>query len=164
MGYRGRLIRPVLVEIQPIDTLKTEQTSNYDHDFREPIKNADNSDGTQFGETYRLHAQFQTEQRDFQNLVQAPAGGDPDTILYTLFHYQELEDEGRLDDKGRPTIRLNDRLVAIYDEDGDLIREYDEDALFATEIKDRSHGLNSKPRRNLLRVKWEAKKFSETGV
>ena len=164
MGYRGRLIRPLLVEIKPIDTAATEALDGYDHDFREPTTDTDGKDGTRFGESYRLHAQFQTERRPVDEMVTSPAGNDPNLILHTLFHYQELEDEGRVDDDGKATIRLNDRLIAIFDEDGDLIRNYEDDEMVAVQIKDRSHGLNSQPRRNLLRVRWEARRQSLTGT
>lgn len=159
MPYRGRLIWRTVVEVRPIETLTTEATGGYDHRFREPKTDAAGEEQTKFGQTYKLPCQFQTERTPNTLMDQEPAGNDPDTTVYTLFHYQDIEDAGMLDDKGRPTIRLNDRLVALWTADGELIRNYEEDALYATEVKDRSHGLSGL-RRNLLRVRWEAKRFS----
>lgn len=167
MGYRGRLLRTVMVEIRPLLTGDTGILDGYDHVLREPLKASDGADVTKYGEPYRLPAQFQPEKTPMEDLMQAPHGSDPNTVLHTLFHYESLEDEGRVDDEGRPTIRLRDRLVAVYTEDGELIRDFTAEGskgMFAAELQDRSFGLGGGPvTRNLLRVRWESDDASPPG-
>lgn len=168
MGYRGRLIWPFLAEIEPIQTGDTEALGNYDHDFREPTKDNSGEDTTAFGQAYRLPVQFQTESTPYELQAQKPTGDNPQTVLHTLFHYQNLEDHGLLDSNGRPTIRLNDRLVAIYTMDGDLVRDFLDGTvglrgLFCAQVQDRSFGLSG-GKRNLLRVRWEYDRVVVSGL
>lgn len=156
MSYRGRLIFPLVVEIAPIDTAATELAGGYDHVFNEPLIDAAGASAVVYGEPYLLQAQVQTEAGRYDALDPMANGDAETTLLWTLFHYLDLEDQGRIDASGRATIRKGDRLLAIYNTDNVLVREFATRHVIATMVQDRSFGLSAQ-RRNLLRVQWESR-------
>lgn len=156
MSYRGRLIWPLVVEIAPIDTVATQAASGYDHVFNEPTFNAAGASAVVYGTPYLLNAQIQTESGRYDNLDPMANGDAASTLLWTLFHFQELEDMGRVDAAGRPTIRKGDRLVSIQRNTGALVRSFTSPLVIATQVQDRSFGLSALTR-NLVRVQWESR-------
>lgn len=156
MAYRGRLIWPMIVELAPIDTAATQAASGYDHVFNEPLLNADGASALVYGTPYLLAAQVQTEAGRYDNLDPMANGDAASTLLWTLFHYADLEDQGRVDSAGRATIRKGDRLLSIQDNTGVVVRTFSTPIMIATQVQDRSFGLSAL-RRNLLRVQWESR-------
>jgi hypothetical protein len=128
---RGRLISAAtyLVEIAQLDAQLSEQSQpGMDPVFREPFLRVNpNTNQRETGRkerTVRLHAQV--EAGTYGQLVVSPTGILPKTGLTLVFHYEELEERGMVDDQRRNTpIRVTDRLVAIYNpEDECLLQSF----------------------------------------
>jgi hypothetical protein len=103
----------------------------------------------------RLHAQI--EMGRWQAMNQTQAGNIPDSRLTLVFHFDELEAKGLVDpDTGNALLRVNDRLVALYDRTGAIIEQsvgLRSGGLFATEVQPAGLGLGG--RRNLLVTVWD---------
>lgn len=156
---RGRLIWPMLAEISPISTSGTEAAGNYDHRLREPVADTQGRTAPTYGTAYRLPCQVETEGDRHEQLRMMGAGDSPEMQLKLLFHFQTLEDEGRLDADGYATIRKGDRLDAIYTLDEVLVQRFTRIPIFVTEPQPRSHGLSSRLR-NLLLVTFSSREKS----
>lgn len=168
---RGRLIRPVLVELAQLDTLatvadqpdadaSTGQSSGYHPNFREPrILPPTNTDGANSprGKSARQEklvrclAQWEVENFDF--LQQWASGNSPGHRIGLVFHYRDLEKRGLLDTAGRATIHVNDRVCAVFHAKTEkLIQRFEEDqghGLFITQLEPGSMGLRGQER-NIL--------------
>lgn len=148
---RGRLIAPLVVELARIDTNATKIAGNYDPTFR-TLK-----PGTTRVElpTIRLHAQVEMGRIEAQNTTQA--GNVPDSRLTLVFHYRELELLELVDtNTGDALIRVDDRLVAIYDRTGahkQTTIKVPSGGLYATEVTPGGLGLDGY--RNLLIVAFD---------
>lgn len=167
-GYRGRLIFPMKAALFQLDTLETSTDpkgdstvdAGYDPDFREPIKlPAGNNQGP--GTTARrekpvLYLPCQVEVPKMDQAMIAAGGTISKTSLNLVFHFADIEALGLLDARGRPTIRLQDRLGAIYTMSGALQRDFTETEMFATEIQENSYGLSAGVR-NLLIVTFDVR-------
>lgn len=143
MGYRGRLIRPNLVDIAQLDTDATAAdpdgggplTSGFDDVFGEPvlIPPAPGAGGepeagaprgtlaTQYKAAITLKAQI--EVTSFDMLRQWAGGQAPGMEVTCVFFMPDLESLGLLDANGEPLIRLNDKLLRIKHLDGTIIQE-----------------------------------------
>ena len=108
---RGRLIWPAIIEIAPIDTEATEAADRYDFRMREPKQLSDGTKDRVEGTPFRLNCQFETEGDAFEDLRMMGSGDSPNSQIKVLLHFEELEDLGMVDVKGRATIRKGDRLV-----------------------------------------------------
>jgi hypothetical protein len=69
-----------------------------------------------------------------------------------VFHAQALEVAGLIDADGRPSLRPNDRLLALWTKADRLIKRY-APVLYATEVQDGGLGLGGD--RNLVMVTFE---------
>lgn len=179
---RGRLIRPVVVEIAQLDTEATAQdqpdatassgvSSGYHPNFREPrlLPPSDAEEaGTPRGEsarretTIRCLAQWEVENFDFQQ--QWASGASPSHRVGLVFHFRDLENRGLVDDAGRAKIHVNDRIVAIYHaRSGQLIQRFDQavagHGLYITQLQPQSIGLRA-GERNLLFATVEDREVS----
>lgn len=114
---RGRLIHPFVIALEQLDTVATAAVpgGGYDPDFHEPRQVAD---GTLRGAPTRretaleLHAQIEPA---MFNAAMTMAGGlVREARIVCVVHFQELEQRGLLDPTGQPTLRIGDRLEAIY--------------------------------------------------
>lgn len=159
------MIFPFTVALAQLDTAETEEdpdgtsgpiVSGYDPIFREPIivQDPDEPDSAT-GITHRkeriIRAPAQIETRAWDQLEQLFNGANLQAAMELVFHYKDLEALKLLDDTGTAKIKINDRLCAIYDQDGNLVREIPEDTgLYATEVRDSGFGFGR--RRNLLIV------------
>ncbi len=171
---RGRLIFPFLAELSRLDTSATDADpdgagpliSGYDVDFREPRKiptiqavpaEPESTDARQESTAIRVKAQI--EPTFFEALDQLFAGDSPNSKLSIVAHYKDLELAGLVDAEGKPLIRKNDRLIAIYRLNGTLVRNIDRlPGLFVTEARDIGHGLgvgSGGSHRNLLLLTFE---------
>ncbi len=161
---RGRLIFVFTAEIAQLDTAGTAAdpdmtgplTSGYDPDFREPVRVPDSSArGSHSARkeiTVRVPCQVDTKKGDL--LQQLAAGAAPARSLTMLFHFADLERLGLVDvATGEAKIRINDRLVAVYDRAGAVLVQAwpDPAGMYATSSEPISFGLSG-GRRNLLRV------------
>lgn len=166
---RGRLIRPILVEIAQLDTLATAQdqpddnadggvSPGYHENFREPRllpSTTPDATGSPRGESARKEttlkclAQWEVENYDFQQ--QWASGNSPGNRTGLVFHYRDLEKRGLLDEDGNAKIHVNDRLCAIYHaKTEDLIQEIrDPPGLYITQLRPGSMGLRG-AKRNVL--------------
>lgn len=162
MAGRGFLIWPFFAEIEPIDTSQTEAAGEYDHRFREPRKR-DGLVRTKYGPKYRLPCQVETEAGGQEALRMMIGGDSPLTLMQLVFHFQDLEDAGRVDGCGKATIRKMDRLSAIYDRDGNFVESWCRVPLYCNQIQSRSFGLLSH-RRNLCLTTWMSKDKSTFDV
>jgi hypothetical protein len=159
---RGRLIRPAVVELLQVDTDATSADpgvdgldSGYDEDFGEPAKVDGESVLKYKDDLIRLHAQVEVNEYDHQQA--ASIGQDKKARVTLVFHFQELEDLGLVDeDTGEPLIRVNDRLVAMYKAaDESLIMKFEKPYLYATQVRPYGPGLGGE--RNLLIVDFNTR-------
>jgi hypothetical protein len=175
MGYRGRLIWPFAVTIARLNTSATASntgggavTSGFDHDFREP-QVLDGGDGAEDTSTRTetlielLPCQIHTAKGQFEQMTQMLSGAVFKYNLPLVFHYIDLETRGLVEDDGSPIIKPNDRLVALYRNDGTLIRRFDNPELFAAQVQDRSWGLSGL-QRNLLMINFKERETSSLNV
>ena len=166
---RGRLLRPVLVEIAQLDTLATAQdqpddnaaggvSSGYHANFREPRllpSTTPAQTGSPRGESARKEtilrclAQWEVENFDFQQ--QWASGNSPGHRTGLVFHYRDLEKRDLLDEDGNAKIHVNDRLSGIFHaKSGDLIQEIrNPPGLYITQLEPGSMGLRG-AKRNVL--------------
>lgn len=156
---RGRLINPFLVEIARIDTNATKVANGYDDTFktvRTKLVDGEYTSGRVDSTAIKLRCQIDVGQYDVQK--QMPAGNDSDGRIVCLFHFRDLEAADMIDTNGAAKIRVNDRLVAVYDDrTEELIQRMPGDGLYATEVQP-IFGLGR--RRNLLAVTFNTRESS----
>lgn len=181
-GTRGRLIRPILVEIAQLDTLATSLdqedadastgvSSGYHPNFREPRilppsnKSAASSprgNSARREKFIRCAAQWEVDNFDF--LQQWASGNSPGNRITLVFHYRDLEKRGLLDSSGRARIHVDDRICAVYHiKTGKLIQSFEESvghSLYITQLELGSMGLSGQ-HRNLL---WATVEDRETSI
>jgi hypothetical protein len=149
---RGRLIRPLTVEIVRHDTAATRTASGFDDDFRTMTPGVARSELAPL----RLLAQIKGG-LTWDRLRSTAAGTLPDKRVTCIFHYRDLEARGLIDaTNGGSMIRVGDKLTAIYDRAGTklLQRIRDEDGgQYAVEVAPSGLGLGGD--RNLLVVTFE---------
>lgn len=177
---RGRLIRPILVElaqlsteatavIQPDSNAASGVSSGYHPNFREPrllppsTTEAGSPRGTSARQETMLRclAQWEVENFDFQQ--QWASGNSPSHRVGLVFHYGDLEKRGLVDDAGRAKIHINDRLVAVYHaRTKKLIQRFElaeGHGLYITQLEPESMGLRG-GHRNLLFATLEDRETS----
>ena len=163
---RGRLINPFFASIAQLDTSATAAdpdgdgplASGYDEDFREPIRipTPEEQTGTcARTEKPLIKLRCQVEPATFEALRQFNTGAVPDRSITLIFHFRDLERVGLVEPAtGNPLLRVNDRLVAISDLQGNVVQTVrNPPGLFATEVQPRSFGIGLC--RNLLLVKYD---------
>lgn len=160
---RGRLIKPLFVDIARLDTYETRKdpdgagpkTKGYDDDFREPVLlSVGTGEGAAIvnrkeAPTIRLPAQIEVE--DMAKARMFAGGNAPEFLVRLVFHYRDLERLDLIDCvTGEPLLRIGDRLDALYSPCGTkLIRRFtNPPGLFITGLQDSGMGLGAK--RNLL--------------
>lgn len=141
---RGRLIRPFLVEIEQLDTAQTQAAGGYDPVMR-TVRTEYGPDGQRVkGARYKapIRLEAQIEDRTHRMQQQTPSGNLPRSNYVLVSHFTELEQRGFLTDKGEPTIKVNDRLIAIYDVAEQLVQTF-EPKLYMTEARTSGFGIGS---------------------
>lgn len=165
---RGRLIYPFVIKLAQLDTTATaadpdgagELTSGYDEDFREPVTVLANADD-QTGESTRTESgpiEFlaQVEPMQFEKLKMMASGVSPTSRFALVAHYEDLENRGLVDaTTGKPTIRVNDRLVSIHNcHTGELVEAItDPPGLYVVQVQSRGFGFGRG--HNLLLIEFE---------
>jgi hypothetical protein len=158
---RGRLIYKFLAEIARIDYDATAAdpdgagalTSGFNHLMSEPRLLPGRVKARQ--EQALIKVPCQVAPKVKQEILDMGAGGNsPDSKFVVYVHFKWLEQNSLLDASGDPLFRVNDRLNAIYDKWGNLIRTVrNPPGLFLTEVQSRAFGLGSK--RNLARLTFQ---------
>ena len=170
---RGRLINPFLAEIARLDTSATAAdpdgagplASGYDPDFKETIV-VEEPTGRRDArrEMTPIRIPCQVEVGAFETLQQLAPGSSPSSRVTLVFHFADLERLGLVDAAtGDALLRVNDRLVAIYDMAGNLVQAVrTPPGLYATEVQPQSFGLGGA--RNLLLVTLQSRELSVRGA
>lgn len=171
---RGRLLLPFYAEVFRLDTYATAADpdgagpllSGVDPDFREPIKlpaGAGEGPGTtRRVEKAAVRLPCQVEVGTAEKRQMFFNGNSPDSRLILVFHMKDLERLGFVDAYGRVGIHNEDRLGAIYDKRGVLVRSFAPPQavpLYASQVEPAEYGLGS--RQNLLVAYFDER---ETGV
>lgn len=155
MGYRGRLIFPMEAEILRLDTLATSVNGpggqGFDPLFKEPLKEADGTTSRLFKAAKWVPCQVETEGDQFDQLSMLNTGDDGGTELILVLHFQDLEDFGWVDSKGRAVIPKGSKLGRIRDQDLEELDDYVDRDLVVTQARPHSYGLSG-GKRNLLIV------------
>jgi hypothetical protein len=130
------------------------QTSGYDLDFKEPViiqASTEDLTGQPLREERCVRVRCQIEDKVMEGIRQVLGGTSPDSAITMVFHFKDLEDAGMVDDDGKATIRVNDRLAKILDCDENVIEEIiDPPGLFVLSATSAGFGLGR--HRNLLVV------------
>jgi hypothetical protein len=157
---RGRLINPFLAEIARLDTVATAAdpdaagpfASGYDPDFKETVvvPSGPGRGVDARKEMPPVRIPCQVEVGAFEALRQLASGNSPDSRVTLVFHFRDLERMGLVDaGTGDALLRVNDRLVAIHDLDGNLVQAVrTPPGLYVTEVQPQSFGIGRS--RNLL--------------
>lgn len=154
---RGRLINAYRVQVAQLDAQLSEQTlPGTNRVYREPNVGVDpNTHQRVTGRKERtiwLPAQIETG--NYGQLVVLANGIAPKSALKIIFHYEDLEELGMVDDQRRNTpVRVTDRLVSIHSaEDDELLLAFPyPPGVFCTEAS--PEGLMG-GRLNLLVTTW----------
>lgn len=171
MTFLVPLIFPLRVEVARLDTAASAVDPGgsglvgpgYDDEFREPTIIAPSSETSARGTVRRvessitLNAQIEDESYDVLQMLQT--GRSPRGLVRCVFHFQDLEAQGLLDDNRLPLLKINDRLAAIYKSDGTLIQTIpNPPGLYCTEAQPRAFGLGGE--RCLFLMTFEARELS----
>lgn len=166
MSYRGRLIWPFTVDIARLDTAATAAeagvgyvTGGYDPDFKEPVmldQGPGSPDVSTRQETLveQVPCQVHPEKGKYDGLDMTLSGAEMKFQLRLILHYVDLEARSLIDSDGSALFKVNDRLVAIRQFDGTLVRDFSNKPLYITEVQDRSFGLSGL-QRNLVMLTFE---------
>lgn len=169
MGYRGRLIRPMIVKIQQINMLATRSGGGYDDTLDEPklvavpdvggippIGSPRGPAATVYNATILLSAQINPISMEQQR--QMGTGNDPLRTLELTFHFRDLEALGMIGTDGQATLQINDRLVGIASPDYNTNEDWRIDQyLYAMGDQNDSYGLPGADR-NLLILTFQERK------
>lgn len=182
---RGRLISPQVIRIGLLDTLATGQDdpdgagpliSGYDDVFREPSLVSKATNPLLIGASAQVPTQprverfievrAQIETKKTEELRQMQAGNSPQTIMWCICHFPQLEEAGIVDAQGQLSIKVNARLDSIYTTTGELIEVIPAiPGMYATEVASISYGLGlvAPGTRNLLQIQFEDREQSVVG-
>lgn len=154
MPYRGRLLFPLLAELQQLDTDATRAAGGYDPAWR-TVTVTYAPDGTRttnerYKTAIRLPCQIEPSRDNAQNST--PAGNIPASSIVLIFHFADLERASLIDPNGDPLLRVNDKFIALYTMNGGFVRRMNPE-LYATEIL--SGGLGLGGTRNLAVVTFK---------
>jgi hypothetical protein len=171
---RGSLINKFLAEVARLDPTVTAGdpdgpgplASGYDPDFKETVLLAAGPRGRTDArrELPLVRLPCQVEVGAFEALQPLAGGDSPDSRISLVFHFRDLEMRGLVNPAtGAALLRVNDRLVALYDTSGDLVQSIrTPPGLYATQVQPQSFGLGRA--RNLLLVTFEDRETSVRGA
>jgi hypothetical protein len=172
---RGRLINPFLAEIVQLDTVATAEdpdgagplTSGYDSDFKETVivPGSEWRGRDARSEKPVIRVPCQVEVGEFGQLQELLTGMSPKSHLVLVFHFEDLERMGLVDQaSGDALLKVDDRLVSIRDyHTGDLVQAVrTPPGLYITEVRPQSFGLGLK--RNLLFAVFDERALGAKGA
>lgn len=159
---RVRLIKPVLVEIEQLDTAATKAAGNYDPDFgtvRVGIVNGKRRALAIYKDPIRLRGQVEDQTMD--SLRMFGAGNSPEAKLAVTFAISELREHRLLDpDTDLPLLNVNDRLRGFYSlRSGAKVFALRAPGLYAIEVRPASVGLNGEA--GIVVVRFNDRALSE---
>lgn len=140
---RVGLIRPLIVEIAQLDTAAIRAAGDYDDDFkttRPAHVGTSRTDGRREKTPIRLRCQV--EQARGADARSTPTGTVLDSMISLVLDARDLARLGLLDADGQPTIRREDRIVALYTGAGVPIRQM-APPVFVKEVLPAGHGLGA---------------------
>lgn len=167
MGYRGRLIHPLLIDLYRLDLAATNAITNpadlvtagMDPDYREPIliPTMDRKGESARQEMAVISIPGQIEPESFNRQQMVASGDQKGGFFGVTFHFAHLENLGLVDPStGIALIAAGDRLGAIRKMDGTLIQEFpNPPGLFVLEATPIGFGIGGD--RNLLLVKFQSR-------
>ena len=162
MPYRGRLLWPMVLHISRLDTASTESNTlgnadlvaGYDRIFREPVTDEEGNDSRVYMGPVAVCAQVNSSQKGYaRKIKQLPGGRELQYNIRTVLHYQELETRGLLTPSGDCIFQPSDRLDAIYNKAGELLKDFSCNPLFICHVRDAGWGLSGLTR-NLVEIYW----------
>lgn len=149
MGYRGRLIKPVLARLYLLDTAATAANAGdfpygYDPIYKEPVKNEDGTTSRKEEDYIDLRCQVRGQIGDYARLNMGGSGHHAEFDVVLIFFRADLEKKGLIDTaSGESVLRVNCRLDSLRFLNGHLMRAYSRPELFCTEVQDRGVGFNN---------------------
>jgi hypothetical protein len=144
----GKLIRPILVEIERIDPAATAAAGQYNHVLKEPIPqranagraNEQRTDGMVRRPPIKILAQM--ERGPFMALNMVASGNAASSNLRLVLHRRDLTKRGLLLADGLPDFHVGDRILATYTRWGKLIAPIpDPPGLYCTQVQPAGEGL-----------------------
>jgi hypothetical protein len=159
MGYRGRLIKPVMARIYLLDTAATQANAGgfphgYDPIFKEKVKNVDGTNSRVESAPVELRCQVRGQLGDYARLNMGGSGHHSEFNLVLIFYRHDLETAGLIETaNGECRLRVNCRVDRLLNLAGNTLRVYDRPQLFCTEVQDRGIGFDANI--NLLQLKFE---------
>lgn len=156
---RGRLLpfgKPFSADIAQLDTAATEAAGEYDPLWRTPVLKVVDGQRVVARQERIVRLKCQVEAGQHMAQTQTPNGDVPRTSLDLVFHFEELEKNGLIDPATQgPLLRVNDRLVAIYNGECQLVQTYPglPGGVYATHVQPRGWGLGGQ--RNLVVVSFQ---------
>ena len=174
MATFGRLIFPFLCDLAIHDIVATAadpdaggpQVSGYDPDFREIVKIEGPSGPNEPGITARkeniIRIPFQEDDVEaWKRVRMMQTGNSPAAAFGAIFHFSDLEALSLVDaTTGDSLIKIDDRLVAVYDMDGNLMQKVTTPP--GLYVRDVEPNFGLKGGRNLLYVRFESRVMSQT--
>jgi hypothetical protein len=161
ISLRGRLVRPLLVEIAFLDQYRTSKSGGYDPVWKTPTVatlnpgtvGATRTDGLVYRAPVRLRAQLERGQTDVLNMQ--PSGNNPHSTMTLVFHAVELEKAGLMNyAEGESMFKVGDKLLAIYSTLGVLRSTIkDPPGLYVTQVAPDGEGQSGE--QNLIVVTFE---------
>lgn len=149
MGYRGRLLFPMLIGFARSDPPNADQDANKQQVKTSRPFGARGPRTLGRAELPEVQVEAQVEVFNINAQRIGPAGDVPDYRTAFVCHYEDLEVEGLVDAAtGKPLLQPGTRVTAIYTLDGDVERLFDSPQVFVTEARDLGYGFDG--RRNLL--------------
>lgn len=158
MSYRGRLIFPMYATIARLDAAATRApvapfSSGYDNTFRAPRTKTTGGNTVQYMAPIELPCQVETEYDPTEMLDVKNLGDEDTTEVKLCFHFQDLEDKGFVDIKGKAIMPKGSRLLQVLDQHSQLLDDYESMELVSMQSQPRSYGLSG-GYRNLLLVSF----------
>jgi len=167
---RGRVLRPVLLEIERVDVTATRAAGGYLDELAQPRVTPASSplsappkgaprgtDATVYMLPVRVRAQVEVGLRGLavNGLGMVQTGNQPKFKIDTVLHFEELEAAGLIDSEGHPAFRTGDRLTKIlHAVTGELIETVENG--YATRVDSTSFGLGAAAR-NLCIITFESR-------
>jgi hypothetical protein len=145
---RVRLVRPLTIALRQLDTTRTKAAGAYDSEFG-MIKTTKDARGNRVSERVEgpeIRIPGQVEDQTWYGLRMFAMGNSPESKLAIVFSYRTLEECGFVDETTKqPLLNVNDRLVAIYSPEGELVLMVRPPGLYAVEVRPAVLSLSGKP-------------------
>jgi hypothetical protein len=129
-------------------------TAGYSRIFQEPVKDEVGSDTRIYFDPIVMDAQVNSTNGKARNAVTLPGGRELEYSIRTIVHYSQLESMGLLTPSGDCIFQPSDRLDAILNQAGVVLKDFGCSPLFLCHVRDAGWGLDGLTR-NLCELYWE---------